>query len=751
MRSIVKISIFWLLALCCLQPAFSQERKLVSGRIVNSSDDNKPISDAIIFAYNTVAEAEDAYKSLIDARHNGGVFNPGYVVEAYPDTGGYYEVLVPETGALLFYTGIADPVIEKVNYRLEVNVSFALNIVLESSKVTAGGSRFALSQIPAVRGNKTIFAIDYKFPARDYGKTTARLVKQSRVECYSKDTLKKFFFKPMVYDGKQYHLTQLRRMNYDEQNDPLYQIADNNTRLTDTMTVISWIDSLPASFSATKSLLKWQLWVEDYTMISYADSGSFRTDRIARPMQFLEYPTQGYELDAERFRKKPRRERRDIAGDISLSFLIGKAQFDPSDPDNATNLDMLKSDLTKAVTGEGSSLREFHIEGTSSPDGPYKTNQILSEKRMDYAMQQIVSVLPKHVRDRVYMTVHSSVAPWTAVADLLQQDSLIAQAKEVNEIVSKYKERDKQWTTIKKLPYYNSLIVPRLPKLRSVKYTYVTEVYRELTPDEIISTYELDKSKGVEREYALYEYWNLFNMVNDEQELEKLYKQALAVSAKVESKPWVLPANNLAVRMIAKGQADTTLLTPFIDERYPCNYIIRDMNRRTEEIVNPAPVLANQVVMCLMEEDYEKAYRYSLALPSSYKELKAAAWCLAGYYDDTSEEGRENFVTMRKFSQRNRVIMNIANGNIRLATDALRGLPQDDPITSYLRVQIMCYGLSEASASMEIEDYDLALETLVYCFMSDKKFVAMADSDYMICEDLYKEAKQIYEQQQGGK
>ena len=500
MRSFVNICIFCFLALCCAQPVFSQERKLISGRIINSSDDNKPISDAIIFAYNTVAEAEDAYKSLLDARHNNGVFNPGYVVEAYPDTGGYYEVLVPETGALLFYTGIADPVLEKVNYRLEINVSFALNIVLESSKVTAGGSRVALSQIPAVRGNKTVFAIDYNFPAKKYGKSVARLVKQSRVEDYSGDTLKTFFFKPLVYDGKQYHLTQLRRMNFDPSNDPLYPIAEEQENLTDTLNVISWVDSLPASFSATKSLLKWKLWVEDYTMVCYADSGSFRTDRIARPMRFLEYPKDGYNIDPELFKKKPRRERRDIAGDISLSFIIGQAKFNPEDPDNKRNLDMLKTDLTKAVTGAGSSLREFHIVGTSSPDGPYKANVILSENRMDYASQQIISVLPQHVRERVYMTVHSSVAPWTAVADLLEQDSLTMQADEINSIVARYKDRDKQSSMIKRLSYYQSLIVPRLPKLRSVKYSYVTEVYRELTPDEILSSYTLDKSKGIERD-----------------------------------------------------------------------------------------------------------------------------------------------------------------------------------------------------------------------------------------------------------
>ncbi len=747
MRKILGISV--LCALCLLraiQPSCAQEKKIVSGHITNSSDEGKPISDVIIFAYNTVAEAEDAYNALIEARRTKGYFNAGYVIEAYPDLGGYYEVLVPETGALLFYTGIADPVLEKVNYRLEINVSFALNIMLESSKITAGTYGRMVRKPPVMRGNTTVFPVTYRFPAEEYGKSNARLVKQSSLTTGSTGAGKTEFFPPIVHDGKEYHRTQLRRMNYEGENDPLYMIAEHSEPLSDSLVSISWVDSVNVSSTDSRNRLKWELWVEDYNRVVYADSGVFRTDRIVRPMQFLEFPSTGYDLDPARFMKKPRRERRNVAGDISLTFLIGEARFDPSDTANEKSMEKLRAELTEAVTDEGSSLKEFHIDGTSSPDGIYYKNLNLAKKRMAYAMDRVTSFLPKNIKDRVYMTSKASVEPWSAVVSMLEKDSLMTEASRLGEIIKANEGKpDSQFKAIRSLPYYRTVIVPYLQSLRKVRYSFVTEVYRELTPEEIYSVYMTDKEAGLEREYALYEYWHLFNMVEDKAELEKLYRKACEVSVKTEAKPWALPVNNLAVIDIQKGVADTTYLSEFLDLRFPCDYVIRDMNRRTEELVNPSAAVANMTVMCLMLKDYERAYELSSMLPSSYDTLKAAAWCMAGNYDDSSDEGSKYYKLMRRYSPLNRVVMNLASGNIGLAKVALKSLPADDPVTRYISVQIMCYGKPDASASMDFETYEQALENLLYCFKADASYIDMAERDYMISEDLYREAKRQYE------
>lgn len=744
---------FRILLLCIVsiasffQIAGAQEKKIVSGYITNKSDNNRPLSDVIVYAYNTVAEAQDAYAALMEARKNKSWFSAGVVVEVYPDSGGYYEVLVPETGALLFYTGIADPILEKVNYRLEINVAFSLNIILESSKVTAGSDEKLQRMVPVQRGPNTVFPVVYNFPAQDFGKTGIRLVKQSCLIHEEADSVRQTdYLPPMVYDGRQYHRTQLRRMNYEGANDPLYVLAGKNPVLSDTLRRIEWSDTIPVSYSKGRNYLKWKLWAEDYRMVVYADSGQFRTDRISRPMQFLEFPVQSYYLDPEKFRKNPRRERRDMASNISLSFLIGQARLDPTDTASLNSLERLKNDIADVLADPGATLKEFHIVGVASPDGNYERNVALANKRLNFALDQIRAVLPKSVRDRVYMTTKASVASWDSVADFLEQNAMQDEAGAIRRIIEKYPgSPDRQMYDIKRLAFYSDIIVPVLPKLRSISYSYVTEIYRELSRNEIYEMYVNDRAKGLEPEYPLYEYWHLFNMVKDEDELKRLYIQAYKVSEKTEAKPWVLPANRLAAMCIEKGRIDTTLISPFIDTRFQCNYIIRDMNRRTEEMVNPEEVIANMVTMCLMDKNYVRANDLATMLPEKYNTLKAAAWCLSGRYDDASEKGREYFVIMRNFSPRNKVVMNLANGNMVLAKAALKELPQDDPITKYLSVQIMCNGMSSASSSMDLETYDKALADLLYCFKADPEFIDMAERDYTICEDLYKDAKRQYD------
>lgn len=728
----------------------AQEKKLVTGRVTNKSDNDKPLTDVQIYAYNTVAEAEDAYNQLMEARRTGGFFSAGLVTETYPDTGGYYEVSVAQNGAILFYTGIVDPILEKVNYRLEINVQFALEIVLDAAKKTVDRvTDVVIIEPPTEDGENIISPRAFPFdPKNRLIHTDSRLVVQSNViDCDTGDTVS--FGRPLVYDGKQYHETQFRRMNFNPEEDPLYPFADKNPRLYDSLNVVQWVDTIfrehPDHFYQCEN----KIWLEDYNHIYFDFSKKYDTKRLRRPMQFLEYSFDSYDLDPEKYRKHPRREKRNAAGNISLTFLVGKAQLDPADTMNNFYMESLKSELTAIVTGEGSTLKEFHIEGVASPDGPYAKNVDLAQKRMAFALEQITSVLPRDVRARVYMTKKAKVASWEDVADLLFADSLKTEADKVREIARKFsKSMDQQWSQIRALPFYKTLISPRLPKLRSVSYTYVNEIYRELTPAEILDRYKTDEDyRNGTKEFALYEYWHLFNMLKDEKELEALYRRALVASEKAETKKWVLPANNLAVLCIKNEAPDTTILAPFIDLNYPCNYTIRDMNRGTQEIFNPEQVIANQVVMLLMMKKYFRAVQLSVYLPSRYKLLKAITKCLAGYFKNAeTEEGREIYTLVRDSSPRNKVVMNLAVGNIGLAKNALMALPQDDPITLYLTCQAICRSNTDA-LTMEYEDYDKAMMALVDCFKKDKKYIRTAEADWDIFEDILKDAKAEYEMQ----
>ena len=734
----------------------AQDRAIVSGRITNKTDDDKPLSDVVVYAYSTVAEAEDAYKSYMLAKETGGFFDPGLTYSEYPDASGYYEISAVETGALMFDPmGIADPIVKKINYQKEINVAFEVAIILDNSTVTAEVGNKPVVDPPEIFGNTVSCGATYPFKER-VGKTNARFVVQAYLLAGNeKDTLE--YRPPIVYDGEQYHKTQLRRLSYHPEYDPLYMIAETQPALTDSTMSVTWKDTVYLDDPTELIYCRAKIWAEDYNMVIYEDTMKiFNTGRARRPMRFLEYSFDEYHVDPNDFVKKPKRERRDAAVSTNLKFLVGKAALDPEDLAGKADLDNLKQELINVIHDEGSTLKEFHVAVTSSPDGTYYKNVELSKQRSDFARNEVTSVIPKALQKRVYMTTKYEVASWSAVADILEKDSLYVEAAAVRKIVQQNpNSMDAQWGKIRQLPYYRSLISPRLPQLRSVTFKYVNEVFRQLTPEEILHRYNTDADyRSGKKSFALYEYWHLFNMVKDPDELELLYRRAVVDSKKAEGRIWPLPANNLAVSLMRKGVADTTILASLIDEREPLNRIIRNKNNPQviDEIINIEQVVANQVVMFLRDEKYMRAMELCTLLPDSkYGLLKSITRCLAGYFrDNKSEEGQKVFNTVRNSTPRNRVVMNLAVGNIGLAKAALAKLDPNDPVTQYLNAQVLCrnhdsvMGMKNAIVDFSTyeSEYDKALEYLRKCYEMDEKYKKIAETDWDIYEELHKEALQ---------
>lgn len=156
------------------------------------------------------------------------------------------------------------------------------------------------------------------------------------------------------------------------------------------------------------------------------------TCKIKRPLQFLEFSFPDFELDPDKYKETPRRERRNTAGNISLTFLVGKAELDPADSANVVQMNKLQEDLMNIVNGEGTTLKEFKITGVSSPEGRYASNLALAKQRTAFALRKITSVIPAAKWSRVYKhPTETRVATWNEVADLLERDSLTAEAREI--------------------------------------------------------------------------------------------------------------------------------------------------------------------------------------------------------------------------------------------------------------------------------------------------------------------------------
>lgn len=730
---------------------YAQDRKLVTGRILDKATD-KPIDlsqvEVAVYSFNTVAEAGDVKKQM-DADANS-VILPEAV--AFPDQNGYYQIYVASTGALIFKADMQEAVVEPVDNRLEINMSLSLGNRIRNSLVSAKRENIGVMDPETdIDGNWMKVRSSISLPAFS-GRANARLIVQPfLVDCESKDTLR--YLRPMVLDGKEYVLTQLRRKNYDPDLDTLNTYRLKDETLSAREIVLPWSDTIFLEHPDRSYQVKGIIHFEDYLGVYRNNDYYLTSSRIRRPMRFLECPAGPYWLDPDQYKEHPKRERHNTVGRMSLQFTIGKAEIAASDTSGWRQIEALKRTLLGIVNDEGSVLKEFHITGTASPDGPYATNQRLAQRRMQYALDHIASVLPKEIRERVYMTTKANVASWSDVADLLERDSLTQTAAQVRRIVEENPGRqDRQWTLIRKLPDYKPVITDRLPELRNVQYLQIQEVYRELTPEEIWDRYQNDEDyRSGKKEFALYEFWNLFNMVKDKDELYALYRRAYDQSIRDNGRPWILAACNLAAADIERGIVDTTLLSPFIDlSTHGVNVNVRNTYGDGYTVVNPAPVVANQMIMRAKAYDFRKASQLCQLLDNGggeeYKAVKAYVMCLGGYYKggDTPQQrawAKSNIETVMESTPLNRVVANLAldtKHNDAVAEQAMQELPADDALTDYLWAII--YG-RKAGRTGDVMD-DLSSEDyLVSCFRKDKSFMDIAAGDGDIVEDTYKNAK----------
>lgn len=746
----------WIVITClCFVSALAsaQQIKVISGKILNKSEGMKkaepfPATEKVyIYGFNTVAAGRDAASQLM----SGGTitFSADSETTAGPD--GYYEISVAETGILVIRVAMATETRE-VNYNQEINMNIDGGIIIQEVKVTA--ARLTPEPEPVAGtmiGNNLIVSNTFPIP-QQFGKPNGRLIIQPYVlDCKTNDTVA--FAKPWVYNGEDYGLTQDRRMAFDINHDPLTRYVKRRV-LSEERFDIPWVDTIYIANPKKAFTAHCVMLLEDYTRVAYKKDMKLTTCGMRRPLQFLEFSFPFMEVDPNKYKQTPRRERRNTAKNVSLTFLVAKAQLDPDDPKNEEQLNELRTDLLGIVNGEGTTLKELRITGVSSPEGRYQSNLALARQRTATAGGMVTQVIPKRVLDRVFVQTDARVATWNEVADLLEQDTLLAEAQQVREIVEKYpKSPDAQYAAIARLSIYPTIIKDRLPRLRTVLYEYKHEVFRELNPDEILARYENEPDyRSGKKSFTLYEYWYLFKMVKNPKELEELYRRAYRDSqATPGAKPWVLAANNLAVSYLKRDTFDTEILKPLIDLGvWKVNQVQRfdDGISVTETEINPEAVVANQLAMYIRADNFREASVLAKLLPDEdrFKLIKSFARCLGGYYIggatvQEANERKEVFETVRNTTPLNNIVMCMAmnKGSFNMqAKKLLDEQPQDKALTWYLKA-ICAKRLNGA------EDVTMEAEmNLVQCFRLDKSFCAIAANDGDIGEELYETAMDMF-------
>lgn len=731
----------WILLLvvagCGTGTALAQKMVKVSGTVYNIAENRKvPFSDVTVdvYAAKTVAVGEDM-KKILDSNDQEKTLLLDQEGKTTTDENGYYEILVPDNGALIFKVGLSPSVLKEVRHQMKIDVSIDEGVMLESVTVTA--MRLVLKpepKAPKMIGNMLIPYNTFKLPPY-FGNRFSRLIIQPYVlDCETNDTIT--FARPSVYDGKEYALTQERKMGYDMDRDPLRPYIKAEALTTRAMN-LDWTDTIivpdPNRNYSCFAIVN----LEDYSA-SNSRTYQINTCQTKRPMKFLQYNLFSEQMDPLQHKERAQIEKRNTSDKIQLSFLINSDQLTDT-PENKQSLTMLRNKLKEIAESPGTVLKEFHVAGTASPDGHYSSNLSLAERRMRKIEQEITSILPQYTLERVYRNPHAEVAPWEEVVKLLERDGKSTEAGKVKEILAKHKDIGAQGRALKQLDWYSTVIVPYLDELRVVNYNCLYEIYREPNDEEVMAQY---REKGLKGSYTRYEYWKLFQLITDEKELEALYRRAYEESLE-QKHPWALAGNNLAASYLERDTVDTSILEPLIDlSIHSTDYSRMNADGSRTEIVNRLEVVTNQLCMYIKKGDFEHASVLVKILPedSKFDLLKAYTWALGGYFQggttpEEKERAHKTFETIKASSPQNEVVMYMALDNRAgnaAAKASLAKLPQDSALTWYFKAT-----LSAREGEIEFMNTVIALSE---CFKRDKSFVATAQNDGEFNEDIIQAA-----------
>lgn len=773
-RSYLLAILFFLLGALSLCRA--QNRIRVQGTVLYMPS-REPIVTAEIFGYNTLEEAREALGRAQAAFSKAGAkFDPGYCLQTVVMENGSYEFeAIDRDGAILFIVRDAEePVqIRAVRGHTKIDVSFNLTM-LDAATVSINKIKPIIRK-PTVLGNTLKCGMErYPFPKPHLGRSNGRLVIQTYVLDLNaepgKDTVEYHY--PIVMDGEEYYRTQLRRKGFRVHRDPLLEVSESTREtygwLTDTTDHVGWEDSYYLEDPGQQVKIWSRLWWEDYNTVYYRDSLNLADSRrVSRPMRFLDYDVRSYALDMENshYLRTARPERRDDSRDLALQFEVGSARIDEKDSTSMAEMGKLLSSIQAIVddTANGSRMNEYSVYGTASPEGNYQRNRQLASRRMEYIRERIQSI----VRRKIGAYQYADVASWEELADTLEASQLLQEAEAVRAIVKKYPgNMDVQGARVRTLPYYKTLIVPKLEKLRRVRVVYKYELFRNLTEQEILHKYRTDPAvRSGAADLMAYEYWSLMKLIRDSVitdpgEQEDILRRAVKL-ARLRDKNWQLPENMLAQFIIDHGMPpDTTLLAPhvdfdFYDEKSDGTrlWADRDYTALSGEsyVKNPSAVVANQVVMMMKAGKYERAADLAQILKTSkdsqaYLRLYYIARCLGGYFnDDQAADADELYRAIEGTSPRNSFVINLAMGKFPQAQLDLEEMDPEDPVTHYLHAQLICQkhydkGTTVWSAIPSPEDQETALKELARCFRMDPKYIGIAQTDFDIFEDLIKPA-----------
>ena len=619
--------IFLTLLLVLLLPmtAVAQEAVPVTVQgqvIVHNKEDGKDIRERVEYALLTKAEAQEA-KAAFDRLTGEGDKSQnitgdeieaidrlkrryGFVKKNTTKASGRFSINAATTLCILFITGqeskVSD-IIEIVEGKTEYNVVINVQRLREVVKQGKAVERESIGGGGGDTGDgNCYFHISLNIP-KGFGKESARLIIQTyAVCCQTDDTVA--YCEPLVYEGKEYHTLQNRRMDYDYfANDKLADAYRDGMELTSD----EWIrvDTTVVYEKEDKNLDyrgPYTYVLEDYHHV-YKTGGWGGTCLFERPFKFVDFTPALAEMPlSDEFREEAQSQFGQENRDLQLRFVVGR---DVLEEDSMNQVNIRK--LVEELRSYGSKLVAPKIQGMASPDGGLKANQDLALRRAQYAARIIQPYLPSGVK----VSSSSSVYTWNDVADALAKQGKGEMADQVRAIAAKTDSPDRE---LRQLEYYTTDIEPILEGMRVMRASYQYLRAKVLTADEAVDEYYTNKREYQtgKKKFSNGDFWNIYSHLTDEAEIDSLTVMAynyITKDPEYATENIIAPyvANRYAIFNLKKGTPNARILEPFIDLSYRNVNAKKAIDDFLAITINRKEILLNQAVTYFQEQKIDSA------------------------------------------------------------------------------------------------------------------------------------------------
>lgn len=497
-------------------------------------------------------------------------------------------------------------------------------------------------------GNQYIIRPKIKIPKEMFRPNTRIVVQPILVNQTRKSQL---LFRPAVVTGKQYAIMLERMMEFDLRKDPLSPYYQKTLRVNGNE-VLAYTDSLYLISPDDDCRCDIYMYLVNYRKVLYKDTVIIAKGTV-NPMRFFDYKAPAKRITDNKYLPRHEKQLRGDKGEVSLTFVVNKAQIDDSDPNNAIELEKMQRRLLEVQNSPDTEFLSFVVTGVSSPEGYYAGNLKLAQRRTREAGSKMFGCLRPATVNALRDSIRTGarVEAWETIAAWMRRDSLNTEGLEA--AIGKYPgDMDRQYREIRSLPEYPLILKEYLPRSRRVEYSFTYLVLRLLTDEEIHRMYEEDY-----RKLTKYEFWRMCSNEKNDSIREEICRRALTVYPE-----FMVAANELAVLLIHKGKADVKLLEPFVSDKAPLE------------------VLNNQVVTLLAHREFTRADSVAGLMPDNPQtdEVRAIARAFNGNY----QEAYDRFATRAGI---NEVVLLLAMKRNEEAWEKAQALPDDEAKSYYLR------------------------------------------------------------------